>query len=104
MGSGLSESPDFSDVVNTDYKTASVAVGTTEVEAKVGGSPLSKRQILTLLNEGAQDIFYGPTGLTSSTGTRLRKNQFASIPAGDCISIFMLTATSTATVIVQEFS
>lgn len=101
----LSESPDLSDVVNTDYKTASVAVGTTQVEGKVGASPLVKRQILTLHNKGPNTFFYGPSGVTASTGTPIVKNQFACLATGDCVSVFMICDTgNSATVIVQEYS
>lgn len=104
MSGGINVNPDFSDVVNNTYVTGSVSVGTTEIEAKVGGSPVDDRQIVTIHNKGPKEIFYGPTGLTSSTGTPLKKNQFACIPVGPDISVFMLTASSSSTVIVQEYA
>ena len=102
---GISHNPDKSDVNNTDYLSGSVAVSTTQIEAKVGGAPLDKRQGITITNKGPNTLYYGPTGVTAATGDPLVKNQFVSIPAGDCISIFMICDTGqSATAIVQEIS
>jgi hypothetical protein len=96
--------PDKADVVDTDYQTASVAVSTSQVEAKAGGTPLESRLILTLYNSGSKTIYYGPSGVTSSSGTPLRKKQFASIPVGPNISVYMITDSGSADVIVQEYA
>jgi hypothetical protein len=100
--SGLSHNGEFDDVLSDGYVTGTVTATTTEVEAKVGASPLSGREVITLHNKGSAEIFYGPTGVTSTTGTPLKKNQFVSLPLGDAISLFVITDSGTATVIVQE--
>ena len=102
---GIGFNPDRSDVNNTDYQTASVAVTTSQVEAKVGGAPLDSRQLLTITNKGTNTLYYGPTGVTSSTGDLLFKNQSVSIPIGPDLSIFMICASGkSATAIIQEYS
>jgi hypothetical protein len=99
---GITLSGQLDDVDNSSYLTGTVSATTTQIEAKVGGSRLVGRQVLTLHNDGNATIYYGPTGLTSATGSPLVKNQFVSLPIGDNIGVFVLTASGTATVRVQE--
>lgn len=89
---------------NVSLVSGSVSVSTTQIEAKVGGSPLANRSRITIENKGNPDIFLGPTGVTSTTGIKLVKNQTRDMEIGPSISIFMITASGTATVIVQELS
>lgn len=100
----ISYDPDRADVDNSGYLSGSLSVTTTQVEAKVGASPLVSRQEVIVFNIGPQTIYYGPSGVSSSTGIPLLKNQFVSLALGPNISIFLLTSSSTSTVIVQELS
>jgi diacylglycerol kinase family enzyme len=53
----------FNDVVNADYKSGVVTVGTTEVvAAAVGGTNLEDRQELIIYNKSTSTIYFGPTG------------------------------------------
>lgn len=101
---GITFDPELSDVTNDAYVTGSITATTSQTEAKVGGSTLNGREILYIENKGNVDVFYGPTGVTSTTGARLAKNQFVFLPAGKNIQIFVITASGSASVVVQEFA
>lgn len=102
--SGISYDPDRIDVDNTGYLTAALSVSTTAVEAKVSTTPLASRQELIIFNQGNQTVYYGPSGVTSTSGIPLFKNQFVSLPLGPNNSVFLITASGSSTVIVQELS
>lgn len=102
--SGLNLSSEYSDVVNDSYISGSVSVTSTEIEAKVGGSRLAGREILTIYNSSTSVIYHGPTGVTTSTGVRIEKGQTIDIPVGDNIGVFLIAASGTNSVIVQEWS
>ena len=94
----------FIDTVNREAVSGAVTVGTTEVEAKVGASPLSKRQILTIKNNSNKTIYYGPTGVTTSTGSPLEETEFIAIPLGPDVSIFLISADTGLNVRIQEYA
>lgn len=98
------DSPELSDVVNEAYVTGTVTVGTTQVEAKVGGSPLAGREILVIHNSSNSTIYYGPTGVTTSTGAPLFKDQVASVPIGVNLSVFLIAGSAGNVVRVQELA
>jgi len=100
---GVSLSAEFSDVLSDGYVTASVSVGTSEVEAKVGASRQVGREMVYLENKGTTVIYYGPTGVTTSTGARLDKKQFVFLPIG-AQGVFMIGDGVGGTVIVQEIA
>ena len=102
--SGLGYDPDRIDVVNNTYLSGSISITITQVEAKVGASALTLRQAITITNVGNNTVYYGPTGLTASTGKPLFKNQDVAIPVGPGIQIFLLTASGTSTAIIQEWA
>jgi hypothetical protein len=99
----LNNSSEFDDVMNDGYVSGSVNVTTTEVEAKVGASRLANREAITITNRGNTTIYYGPTGVTSTTGDALYKDQTVALPLGG-LGIFLITASGSSTAIVQEFS
>lgn len=100
----LSEGSEYSDVLGEGYVSGEVTVGTSAVEAKVGGSVLSKRELLYIENKSSSSIFYGPSGVTTTTGAQLKKDQFVWLPVGESIQVFMIRSSGSATVIVQEFA
>lgn len=101
----MSFDPELADVDNDNYLTGVVSVGSTQVEAKVGVGRLSRREGITLTNKGPNRVFYGPTGVTVSTGDYLDKNQFVSLPLGESIGVFLICDTGkTASVVVQEIA
>lgn len=96
-------SGEFDDVNNNGYVSGSVAVTSVAVEAKVGASRLSGREVITITNKGNKTVYYGPSGVTSTSGDILYKDQFVSLPFGDSIGVFIICgAGDTSTVIVQE--
>lgn len=101
---GISQSGQFDDVNNSSYLAASISVTTSQTEAKVGASRLNGRQLIILENIGNPDIYYGPSGVTTTTGIKLVKNAVVSLPVGDLVGVFLITASGTATVTVQEIS
>lgn len=100
----INESSEFSDVVTDNYVSGAISVSTTQTEAKVGGSRLSGRECLRIYNNSTTTIYFGPTGLTSSTGEPIYKGQGVTIMVGD-IGVYLLTASGTASdVRIQELA
>lgn len=100
----ISFDPNRSDIDDSSAIAASKTVSTSQIEACVSSSPLDKRQTLIMFNNGPQIIYYGPSGITSATGIPIFKNQMVSITVGPSNRIYLVTATSTATVVIQEVS
>lgn len=101
----LSLSGEFNDVNNENYVSGPISATSVAVEAKVGANRLSGREVITLTNKGPKTIYYGPTGVTPTTGDPLFKDQYVSLPMGDQVAVFVVTSgADTATVIVQEQS
>jgi hypothetical protein len=90
--------------INTSYIGGTVTATTSEIEAKVGVAPLTGRQLLYIENRSGANIFYGPTGVTSSTGAKLANNQAVFLSIGPSLSVFVIRASGSGTVVVQEFS
>jgi hypothetical protein len=103
--SGITYNPEYADVDNDGYVSGAVAVSTSQVEAKVGANRLVGREGITITNKGPNRLYFGPSGVTSTTGDYLDKNQFVSIPIGDQIGVYLICATGqSATAIVQEMA
>jgi hypothetical protein len=101
----ISYSSEFSDVLSDGYVAASISVSTTEVEAKVGASALAGRETLRIYNNSNRTVYFGPSGVTSSTGEPILKKQWVNIPVGDSISVYLITDSGTASdVRIQEFA
>lgn len=89
---------------NTSYIGGTVTCTNTQTECKVGGSPLANRKVLYIENQTGTQIFYGPTGVTTGTGARLANNQAVFLSVGPAISVYVIKASGSGTVIVQEFA
>lgn len=96
--------PEFSDVLQDGYVTGTVSVGTSETQAKVGSNPLSGRELLYIENRSSNTIYYGPSGVTTSNGARLFKDQFVFLPVGQGVLVFLIAGSSGNTVVVQEMA
>lgn len=92
------------EIVNVDYIQGVLSVGTTQVEAKVGASKLERRQMLRVFNKSNSTIYFGPSGVTTTTGEPIEKDQWVNIPVGDQISVFLIAASASNDVIVSEWS
>jgi len=101
---GLSQSADRADVNDTGYSATVIAVGTSEVEAKVGGTRDGYRQRLLIYNDSSNVIYYGPTGVTTTGSTRgvpIYKRQVAIVPVGD-VAVYLIAGSAANDVIIQE--
>ncbi len=92
------------DVTEAGYSTGVISVSTTQVEAKVSGSRLSKRQSIILYNKGSDSVYYGPTGVTATTGARLFKFQKIKYMIGDMGLYLICDTGDSADVVVQELA
>lgn len=97
----INRSSDLSDTNSSVYVSGSVTVTTSQTEAKVGASRESDRQFVRIYNDGNDIIYFGPSGVTTSTGEPLNKRQHVEIAITD-IGVYMICATGTVDVIVQE--
>src|SRR4051812_22777756 len=101
--SDLNNASEYSDVLQDGYVSGAVSVTTTQIEAKVGGARLAGREALTITNKSSTPVYFGPTGVTSTSGDYLKKDQSVSMPVGD-MGVFLIVASGSATVIVQELA
>lgn len=80
-----------------------ITVGTSAVEAKVGGSPLAARKLLTIHNNGSQDIFWGYADtVTTSSGTPIFKNQTAIFEFTEARTVWLISGTAGQNVRIGE--
>jgi len=98
----LSYDPEYSDVLNDAYGSTVISVGTVAVEARVGAQTMAKRETLLIANKGPDVIYFGPPGVTPSSGMPLPCGKAVKLNFGDCNPVFLITATGTSNVIVQE--
>lgn len=83
-----------SDIVNLGTGVeGSLTATTSAVEVKVGGSRLTSRKLVTLHNNSSNTIYWGWTsGVTTSTGTPIYKNQMIQWSVGDSQTIYVIAA------------
>lgn len=107
MSGEMGQFTDGDDVItkgpSTSYVQADVTVGTSAVEAKVGGSRLANRKRLIITNKSNVTIYIGPSGVTTTTGRPLLKDQQMFTDDGD-IGVYMIAGSSSNTVGVEEKS
>lgn len=78
------------DSANETGLYSELTVGTTAVEVKVGASALENRKVVHMLAKD-NSIYWGyDSSVTTTTGTRIFKNQFIPLPAGDNISVWVI--------------
>lgn len=84
------------DILNLGTGTqAALTVGTTAVEVKVGGSPLTNRKLATLYNSSNSTLYWGfSSGVTTATGTPIYKDQQVSWSVGPSQSIFVIAGSA----------
>jgi len=97
----ISNNGNWDDTNESIYVSGPLTVGTTEVEAKVGATRESLRQFVRIYNSSNSVIYFGPTGVTASTGEPLQKNQSVEIAVSD-LGIFLIAGSTGNVVIVQE--
>lgn len=68
-----------------------ISVGTTAVLLQVGASPLEDRKIVSIQPTGNQ-VYYGYTSaVTTSTGTRIFKDQLLQLEATDSLEVYLIS-------------
>jgi hypothetical protein len=87
-------------VPDTSYTAQSIIVGTSQVA--LPASPLANRKLIIIENKSGANIFYGPSGVTTTTGVRLPNNAIVSIAIGPSILLYALRAAGSGDVTVQE--
>jgi len=104
---GFGSSGNFNDVADVAYISTVLSVGTSQVQAKVGSSNLENRQELIIFNDSLSTIYYGPTGVTTSgvtKGVPIGPGGFVNLPFGFDVSVFIIAATPSNDIIVQELA
>lgn len=87
------------------YVSGVISVTTSQIQAKVGVSNLTGREVLRIYNNSNVTIYFGPSGVTASTGEPIFKNQWVEIKVKDSINVFLITASGTASdVRIQEMA
>jgi hypothetical protein len=89
------------DCLHSGGLEGSLSVSTSAVELKVGGSKLANRKLVTAIPDGT--IYWGYTsGVTTSTGTQIYKDQYVIWSADDTCTIYLITASGTKNVRITE--
>lgn len=92
---------DFSDTNSSIYEQETLTVGTTEVEAICSSTDIDERQFVRIYNNSNKKIYFGPSGVTSSTGEPLFKKQAVTL-ALKGQSVYMVVDSGTGDVIVTD--
>lgn len=83
------------DISNNGGVHGVLTVGTSAVEAKVGGSVLSDRVNLTAYNDSNIIIYWGyDNTVTTSTGTPIHKKQMISWEVGPNTSVYLIAGSA----------
>jgi hypothetical protein len=92
------------DVINSNTGVQGVVtVGTSAVEAKVGGSKLTSRKYMTVYNKSSHTVYWGYTsGVTTTTGTAIFKDQVIGFSVGDTQTIYLISGFAGDDVVVTE--
>ena len=89
------DQPATADILNSSGVQASLTVGTSAVEVKVGASRLEGRKEVTLYNNSNTTIYWGYTsGVTTANGTPILKKQLATWTVGDVLSLFVIAGSA----------
>lgn len=99
---GFSHDPEYADVNKDVYLSGPVTVGTTAVEAKVGATAEPDRETVRIYNASTGTVYFGPPGVTTTTGEPLKKRQWVSLPASSNNPVYIIAASAVGDVIVQE--
>lgn len=88
------EELEISDGITFGGVSGAITVGTTAIEAKVGGSRYVLRKLLTVQNNGNQPIYYGySSAVTTASGTKLDKGEFLALQISD-VAIWLIAGSN----------
>lgn len=68
-----------------------ISVGTTPILLKVGATVLAERKIVSIQPEGNKVYFGYTSGVTTSTGTRVFKDQIIQLEATSSLDIYLVS-------------
>ena len=97
-------SGEFDDTHDDNYLSAVIAVGTTQVEAKVGGSIMVDREMVMAHNDSNSTVYFGPTGVATTgvnKGIPLFRNQTMALMIKG-LSLYFIADSADNNIIVQE--
>jgi len=93
----------IADISNNGGVEGAITVGTSATLAKVGASNLANRKTLTVFNNSNSTIYWGYTsGITTSTGTPIFKNQLAVWDVGPNTSVYLIAGSAGNNVRITE--
>ena len=92
------------DTPNTSGLHATLSVGTTATELKVGATALIDRKFITVQPKGTGMFFGYSNAVTTATGTELFKNQTLIIPVGGNVSVWLIATAGTIDVRIGELA
>jgi hypothetical protein len=81
---------------------ANKSVTTTPVEVKVGTNKLEDRKVVTIQPLDGVVYFGYDSSVTSSTGTKIFKNQIYPLEATDALDVYIVTASGTVNCRITE--
>lgn len=91
------------DILNNGGVNGIIAVSTTAVAVRVGASNLANRKRLTFMNNGTATLFWGyDSGVSTSNGFPIFRNQPVSDAWGPNTTIWIIAASGTHPVPVNE--
>ena len=95
---------EVADIINSGNGVqASLVVGTSPVEAKVGALKLAGRKFLGIHNSSNTTVYWGWTNsVTSSSGFPIFKDQTLFLDIGDIQTVYLIAASAGNTVRVSE--
>lgn len=91
-------------VLGESYVAASVTVGTSQTPLRAGATNLANRETIIIYNNNTSNIYIGPTGVTTATGLKIVPGQMMTLNAGENITVYAITISGTANVVVQELA
>lgn len=100
----LDSSPIPSSEIGASIVSGKITVGVTTVPVRVGASNLVGRELVYIENTGAQSLYYGPSGVTTSTGATLYKFQSVFLPINDEVTLYIISGTAGGEALVQEMA
>lgn len=92
------------DILNNGGTNASLTVGTSAVELKVGGSRLSNRKMV-LIQPLTDKVYFGfSNSVTVANGIPLQKIQFFMFPVGENTQVWLISSSASNDVRIAEIA
>lgn len=98
----ISNSGQFDEVDESSWVAGTMSVTNSASEAKVGASRLAGRQSLLVYNGTNVNIYYGPSGVTTTNGIPIFPQQQLTLSIGNLGVYLIAAAAGPYTVIVHE--